>query len=315
VTGQSGHTILITTSSFGAGNNDLLIRLREAGQNVILNPHKRKLTEAEVSELVRVHRPVGMIAGVEPLTKQVLADAKGLKVISRCGGGTDSVDLAAARRLGITVTATPDAVTIPVAELTLGLILGVLRHIHTADASVRRGGWERPMGRLLFEKTVGIIGLGRIGSYLSRLLSPFGCRLVGFDPAIASHEICRLTDLDELLGLADIITLHIPFSEETRRIINGKRISMMKEGAVLVNAARGGLVDEQALEDALKSGHLSGAALDCFEQEPYLGKLKEFPQVLLTSHIGGYAVEARAMMEKQAVDNLLFELGRQGVIP
>ncbi len=192
MTGQSGHTILITTSSFGAGSDDLLTRLREAGQNVILNPHKRKLTEAEVRELVREHRPVGMIAGVEPLTKQVLADAKGLKVISRCGGGTDSVDLAAARQFGITVTATPDAVTIPVAELTLGLILGVLRHIHTADASVRRGGWERPMGTLLFEKTVGIVGLGRIGTYLSRLLSPFGCTLLGFDPALATHEICRI---------------------------------------------------------------------------------------------------------------------------
>lgn len=292
----------------------MLIRLREAGQSVILNPHKRKLSEAEVRDLVREHRPVGMIAGIEPLTERVLADAGGLKVISRCGAGTDSVDLAAAQRLGITVTATPDAVTVPVAELTMGLILGVLRHIHVADASVRRGGWERPMGTLLFEKTVGIVGLGRIGTYLSRLLSPFGCRLVGFDPALAMHEICRLVEMEELLELSDVVTLHLPYSEENHGIINRDRISRMKQGAVLINAARGGLVDEQALAEAIRSGWLSGAGLDCFEKEPYRGDLTELPQVLLTPHIGSYAAEARSMMERQAVDNLLLELGRQGVV-
>jgi D-3-phosphoglycerate dehydrogenase len=306
--------ILITTSSFGAGGDDLLVRLREAGLTVTLNPHGRKLSEAEVGRLLEEHRPVGMIAGIEPLTGRVLSDAPGLKVISRCGAGMDTVDLEAARRQGITVTATPDAVTIPVAELTMGLILGLLRHIHTADASIRRGEWERPMGTLLMGKTVGIVGLGRIGTYLSRLLVPFGCSLVGYDPALKGHEVCRLTTLDDLIEASDIVTLHLPYSEEVRHLVGRERISRMKQGAVLVNAARGGLVDEEALGEALREGRLSGAALDCFEQEPYRGGLAEFPQALLTSHIGSYAAEARAMMERQAVDNLLVELGRQGVL-
>ncbi len=311
---EARRTILITTSSFGAGTDDLLARLREGARTVVLNPHKRKLTEAEVTELVREHRPVGMIAGIEPLTEAALVAANGLKVISRCGAGTDSVDLAAARRLGIVVTATPDAVTIPVAELTVDLILGVLRNTHAADASIRRGDWERPMGRLLFEKTVGIVGLGRIGTYLSRLLSPFGCRLVGFDPALTSHEVCRLIGLQELIELSDVVTLHIPYSRENHWIMDRERIARMKQGAVLINAARGGLVDEKALGEAIRAGRLSGAGLDCFENEPYRGDLVELPQVLLTPHIGSYAAEARAMMETQAVDNLLLELDRQGVV-
>ncbi len=311
--GETKRTILITTSSFGAGGDHVLARLRQNARAVILNPHGRKLTEAEVKELITEHRPIGMIAGIEPLTRDVLAAADGLKVVSRCGAGTDTVDMEAARRLGIVVTVTPDAVTIPVAELTVALILGVLRRIHTVDASIRSGGWERPMGRLLFEKTVGIVGLGRIGTYVSRLLSPFGCRLVGFDPALATHEVCRLTGLVELIEHSDIVTLHIPYSEQNRRIIDRERIGRMKQGAVLINAARGGLVDEEALAEAIRAGRLSGAGLDCFDTEPYRGVLTDVPQVLLTPHIGSYAAEARSMMEAQAVDNLLGELDRQGV--
>jgi D-3-phosphoglycerate dehydrogenase len=310
---QAGRSILITTSSFGIGGDDLLSRLKKSAYSVVLNPHGRKLTEDEVTQLVLKHRPAGMIAGIEPLTAEVLKNADGLKVISRCGVGTDTVDLEAARRLGIVVTATPDAVTIPVAELTVGLILGVLRRIASVDASIRSGGWERPMGRLLFEKTVGVVGLGRIGTYVSRLLSAFGCLLVGYDPALKTHEVCRLAGLDEIIETSDVVTLHLPFSPENRRIIDRDRIGRMKEGAVLINAARGGLVDEAALADAVRSGRLSGAGLDCFDDEPYRGDLAALPQVVLTPHIGSYAAEARAMMEEQAVDNLLAELGRQGV--
>ncbi len=310
---QAGRSILITTSSFGIGGGDLIARLKKGAHSVVLNPHGRKLTEDEVTQLILKHRPVGMIAGIEPLTGEVLKNADGLKVISRCGVGTDTVDLEAARRLGIVVTATPDAVTIPVAELTVGLILAVLRRIASVDASIRSGGWERPMGRLLFEKTVGVVGLGRIGTHVSRLLSAFGCRLAGYDPALTSHGVCRLTGLDKLVETSDIVTLHLPFSPENRRIIDRDRIGRMKQGAVLINAARGGLVDEAALADAVRSGRLSGAGLDCFDDEPYRGELAELPQVVLTPHIGSYAAEARAMMEEQAVDNLLAELDRQGV--
>jgi D-3-phosphoglycerate dehydrogenase len=304
-------TVLITTSSFGdKGIGQITAR----GLTVVSNPRGRKLTAAEVSELIDVHRPVGMIAGVEPLTRSVLANADGLRVISRCGIGLDSVDLDAAKDFGIVVTNTPDAPTIPVAELALGMILALLRGIHISDAGIRRGAWERPMGSLLHGKTVGIVGCGRIGARLAQLLQPFGCQVLGCDPVATSAPWYELVGLERLLADADIVSLHLPYTEETHHFIGAHQLRAMKRGAVIVNAARGGLVDEAALCEALQSGHLAGAALDCFETEPYLGPLRDLPNVVLTGHIGSYAKEARALMEAQAVENLLRELPRAGSV-
>lgn len=307
-------TILITTSSFGKNNPDLLQTLRNQNLEYQLNPYARKLTESEVIELIEQHQPVGMIAGVEPLTRRVLEKAKNLKVISRAGIGMDSVDLQAARDFGIVVTNTPDAPTIPVAELTLGIVLSLLRRIHFSDASIRRGAWVRPMGNLLHGKTVGLIGCGRIGSYLGGLISSFGCIVLGCDPFIDKSDKFSLVGLGKVLSDADIISLHIPYSRENHHFINAERIQRMKKGGLVINVARGGLVDEEALYNALSSGHLGGAALDCFEQEPYVGKLRDLDNVLLTAHIGSYAQEGRVMMERQAVENLFRELKKGGCI-
>ena len=306
--------ILITTSSFGKQDSSLLQILSKNGLSYELNPYARKLTESEVSELIEQHQPIGMIAGVEPLTRRVLEKAKKLKVISRAGIGMDSVDLQAAKDLGIVVTNTPDAPTIPVAELTLGMMLSLLRRIYISDASIRRGEWVRPMGNLLHNKIVGLIGCGRIGSYLAGLLSSFGCIVLGYDPLIEKNNNCTLVNLEKILSDADIISLHIPYNQDNHHFINAERIKSMKKGALLVNVARGGLVDEGALYEALCSGHLGGAALDCFEQEPYTGKLKDLDNILLTAHIGSYAQEGRTMMEKQAVENLIQELRKAGCI-
>lgn len=306
--------ILITTSSFGKQDSGLLQILLENKLSYKLNPYSRKLTEAEVSELIELHQPVGMIAGVEVLNRQVLEKAKNLKVISRAGVGMDSVDLQAAKDLGIVVTNTPDAPTIPVAELTLSMILSLLRRIHISDASIRHGEWIRPMGNLLYEKTVGIIGCGRIGSYVAKLLSVFECSVLGCDPARPVGDCFTLVAMDEILSRSDIISLHLPYSIENHHFMNEERIRSMKQGAILINAARGGLVDEEALYDALVSKHLDGAAIDCFEEEPYNGKLKKLDNVLLTAHIGSYAKEGRSMMEKQAVENLILELKKIGCI-
>jgi len=307
-------SVLITTSSFGKNSPAHLRTLSENGINYQTNPYGRKLTESEVCELVEQYQPIGLIAGVEPLTSNVLEHAENLKVISRCGIGLDTVDLKAANEFGIIVTNTPDAPTIPVAELTLGMILGLLRQIHVADASIRRKEWQRPMGTLLHGKTVGIVGCGRIGSYLAKLLVPFGTKTLGCDPACSVGDCFDLTGLPELLAQSDIVTLHLPYSESTHHLINEEQIRAMKKGSFLVNASRGGLVDEHALYVALKSGHLAGAALDCYEQEPYVGPLRELENVLLTSHIGSYAKEGRMMMEQQAVENLLHEFKKIGVI-
>jgi len=306
--------VLVTTSSF---SEDRAASLRDAGLQVITNPFGRKLTEHEVKELIEDHQPVGIIAGVEPMTREVMGKAMNLKVISRCGTGMDSVDLEAAHDREIAVTNTPDAPTIPVAELTLGMILTLLRRIHISDMSIRKGLWERPMGGLVYGKVVGIIGCGRIGSYLAKLLSNFGCRILGCDTGCGNDGFVNYVNkasLEDLLQESDIVTLHLPYTEETHHLINETRINRMKQDAVLVNVARGGLVDEAALYKALKSGHLSGAALDCFEKEPYTGPLKDLDNVLVTAHIGSYAREGRILMEEQAVNNLLQSLKECGVI-
>ena len=302
--------ILVTTSSFADQNPDLLARLHARGLEVIINPFGRKLSEGEVTELLQKYRPVGMIAGVEPLTRNVLGGADGLRVISRVGIGLDSVDLAAARELGIAVTNTPDAPTVPVAELTLGLILSLLRCIPASDAGIRRGEWSRPMGQLLLGKTVGVVGCGRIGTRVAKFLSAFGCRLLGYDPMVQSSDLLELVSLDDLLSASDIVTLHLPYMEKTHHLLDASRLRAMKQGSLVVNASRGGLIDEEALLASLQDGHLAGAALDCFENEPYAGPLKELGNVILTGHIGSYAKEGRVIMEEQAVDNLLLELSK-----
>lgn len=302
--------ILITTSSFGKNDKSILDLLTTKGYSYELNPHGRKLTKDEAIELITKYQPIGMIAGVEPLNRDVLICAEKLKVISRCGIGLDNVDLATARSLGITVINTPDAPTIPVAELTIGMILSLLRKIHRSDYSIRNNEWVRPMGNLLFKKTVGIIGCGRIGSYVAKLLEPFTVNIIGFDPVTTDQCNIEFVNIEELLKKSDIITIHMPYSDNNKHFVNTDFLKQMKKGAVIINAARGGLVDENALYDVIKSGHLAGAALDCFEKEPYKGPLKEFDNVLLTGHIGSYALEGRIMMEKQAVENLFDKLDK-----
>lgn len=300
--------VLITTSSFGKIDQGPLKELQHNGLQIISNPLGRKLTELEVLELILEHKPIGIIAGVEPLTAKVLYKASNLKAIARAGIGMDSVDLEVAKKLSISVTNTPEAPTMAVAELTIGVILSLLRMLHISDASIRFSKWSRPMGHLLYKKTVGIIGCGRIGKKIADYLKIFECTVIASDQVNFNSEGISFMELDELLLSADIVTLHLPYSKQNHHIINNERISIMKKGAYLVNAARGGLVDENALLEALKSGHLAGAALDCFEKEPYDGPLKDLPNVLLTAHLGSYAKEARLMMETQAARNLIKQL-------
>jgi D-3-phosphoglycerate dehydrogenase len=236
-----------------------------------------------------------------------------LKAISRCGIGMDSVDLDAAQELAIIVTNTPEGPTIAVAELTLGLIFSVLRRIHIADNAIRKNEWVRPMGYLLSGKTIGLIGCGRIGSHLAGLLSSLNSTVIAYDILGKENACWQSVSLDVLLSQADIVSLHMPYNRDNHHFINHDRIMSMKKGAFLINAARGGLVDEKALFDALTSGQLAGAALDCFEQEPYQGNFTRLDNVLLTGHIGSYAREARVMMEQQSVDNLLKAMKEAGV--
>jgi len=305
--------VLITTSSFSLGNFAQAKSLHDAGISLEMNPHGRRLSEDEVAELVATD-VIAILAGLEPLTDRVLSNAKSLRVIARCGTGLDSVDLQAASRLGIDVFNTPDAPTQAVAELTIAHMLNSLRHISTTDSNMRSGKWTPTMGSLLATKTVGLIGVGRIGSAVAKLAQAFGTRVIGFDPVVSSHNSVELLSLDEVLNQADIVSLHVPINDQTHHIVNASAISRMKPGSIVVNVSRGGLIDESALHDALKSQHLSGAALDCFEDEPYSGPLLQLPGVHVTAHMGSYARETRDLMEVEASTNLVNGLRKRGLI-
>ncbi len=290
--------VLISTSSFNLANFAQLSDLEKAGVEVKLNPFAARLTEKQVIDLLGTDT-IGLIAGLEPLTKNVLQAAKSLKVIARVGTGLDSVDLVAAKELEIIVLNTPDAPTKAVAELTIAHILGLLRHLSQADRQIRNGIWKGLMGSLLETKTVGIVGFGRIGKRVATLLSAFGASVLISDAQVKSDDFQNV-GLDELCTRSDIVSLHLPYSEATHHIIDEKRINLMKKGSFIVNISRGGLVDEAMLLVALKSGHLAGAALDCFEQEPYEGELRNLENVQITAHMGSYARETRDLMEQEA---------------
>lgn len=306
--------LVISTSSFDLSTNPSVQRLIGAGMQIAQNVHGRKLTEDEAIALIGTET-VGMIAGIEPLTERVLGSAKSLKVISRCGTGIDNVDLDAARRYGITVLNTPEAPAQAVAELTMGLMLALLRQIHQTDRRLRDGEWPRTQGRLLAAQCVGIVGLGRVGRRVAQACQAFGAEILAHDSYVTEAPPgVKLIPLDELLAKADIVSLHLTYDTRTHHLINREALARMKPGAVLINTARGGLIDESALLDALTSGQLEGVALDVFEQEPYRGPLLTCENAVLTSHIGSLAREARHRMEIEAAENLLLGLCNAGIL-
>lgn len=306
--------IVISTSSFDIANNPPIQRLIEAGFEVVTNPYKRKLSEDEIISLLG-QDTIGLLAGIEPLTERVLTSTHQLKVISRCGTGLDSVDLAAAKRHNVAVFNTPEAPAQAVAELTLGLMLATLRQIGLIDRKLRDGEWPRTQGHLLAAQTVGIVGLGHIGRRVARLCQAFEATVVAHDPYLSqTQQGVSSMPLEQLLAESDIVTLHIPYSADTHHLLNKAAFSRMKSGAIIINAARGGLVDEAALYDALLAGHLKGAALDVFEQEPYQGPLLKCDNITLTSHIGSLAKESRHRMEIEAAENLLRGLSNIGLM-
>jgi D-3-phosphoglycerate dehydrogenase / 2-oxoglutarate reductase len=306
--------LVISTSSFDVKSNSSLNHLVNSGMHIVRNSYKRKLTEDEAIELLG-EDTIGMIAGIEPLTERVFSSAKNLKVVSRCGAGLDSVELAAAELHGISVFNTPEAPAQAVAELTMGLMLAALRRICQTDRLLRINEWPRMQGQLFAAQTVGIIGLGHIGKRVARLSQAFDARVIAHDPHIdpTSHGV-ESVSLEELFAEANVISLHVPYTTDTHHLLDAKSFARMKPGSIIINAARGGLIDETALDEALISGHLGMAALDVFEQEPYHGPLTKNDRMILTSHIGSLAKESRKCMELEAAENLLKGLINAGLI-
>jgi phosphoglycerate dehydrogenase-like enzyme len=257
---------------------------------------------------------VGLICGSEPITREVLEENASLRAISRNGIGYDAIDVDAATDLGVIVTFVPDAMTETVADLTLGLLIAVARHLCQLDALMKQGEWPRMIGSDIGGRTLGLVGTGRIGMATARRAKAFRMRLVGYDPypnPLFTEELGGdYVELDELLETADFISLHVPTSAATRGLIGARELARMKPTAFLINTARGALVDEAALLAALKEGRLAGAGLDVFSQEPPApgsagAELARLRNVVAVPHIASFTPATAARMGRAALANLL----------
>ena len=299
--------ILMAAYPFGTTGKKPLELLEQTGWELVFNPHRRRLKPHDVVDLLQDID--GVIAGTEPYNSETLCNADRLQVISRVGIGLDSVDLEYCRDNNIQVTYTPDAPSQAVAELTVANILNLLRHIHESDRSVRAGAWNRLMGWLVQETTIGVIGVGRIGSLVIGLLEPFHPTILANDTDPKVHGMpmpnTKWCPVEDVMRMADVITVHIPMCTENRHFINRYRIAQMKTGAFLINTSRGAIVDTEALTDALLQNHLGGAALDVYENEPYEGPLTKLENVVLTAHIAASAKQSRYLMELGAAENCI----------
>ncbi|HWQ03969.1 MAG TPA: hydroxyacid dehydrogenase [Longilinea sp.] len=256
-----------------------------------------------------------IVRGRTKVTPAVFAAGKNLKVVGRAGVGVDNIDLNAAKEAKVTVVNSPLATTVSVAELTLGLMLSVVRDIPRADASMKAGKWLKKEfeGGELYKKTLGVIGFGRIGVAVANRAKAFEMDVIGYDPLIPAEEIKKRggvpVTLDELLAKADVITMHIPLTAESHGMLNAEAFAKMKDGVRIVCAARGGVIDEEALVQALESGKVAAAGLDVFTAEPPgLTSLVSHPHVICTPHVGAQTVEAQGRAANDIATEVLAAL-------
>jgi D-3-phosphoglycerate dehydrogenase len=292
--------------------------LRQAGFEL---DERQGLSGEALKEAVRSADGLIVRSGTR-VTADLLDDPGRLRAIVRAGVGVDNIDVAAATRKGIVVMNTPGGNSVSTAEHTIALLLALCRHVPAADLSIRQGKWERNrfVGCQLAGKTLGVIGLGRVGREVARRAAGLDLKVIGFDPFLAPDRAAQLGieavgDLDQLLPRCDILTVHTPLTAETRDLINAARIARMKPGARVINCARGGIINETALAEALQSGHLAGAALDVFTQEPPPPDhpLLKSPSVVVTPHLGASTVEAQLSVAREAAQLLIDFLAR-GVV-
>jgi D-3-phosphoglycerate dehydrogenase len=296
---------LITTVPFGTQNNLPLKLLEDAGIEYLINPLDKKLTESELVNMISDFDII--IAGTEIISKKVMDMGINLKMISRVGIGLDGVDLISARDRDIIVSYTPDAPAPAVSELTIGMMLTLLRSVHVSNMQMHQGEWKRFFGRRLSECVVGIIGVGRIGRGVIEHLSGFNLKTILLNDIKSSDEYdgcdnIKWVDKETIYKEADIITLHIPLTVKTKGMVRSSHLKSMKHDAIIINTARGGIINEDDLYAVMQEGHLSAAAIDVFNQEPYDGKLIEIERCLLTAHMGSMSIDCRTEMEIKATE-------------
>ncbi|NEQ80006.1 MAG: phosphoglycerate dehydrogenase [Moorea sp. SIO2I5] len=284
---------VLVSDSIDQAGIDILSQVAEVDFNPNLSPEELLTIIPDYDAL--------MIRSGTRVTQEVIEAGKQLKIIGRAGVGVDNVDIPAATRHGIVVVNSPEGNTIAAAEHALAMMLALSRHISDANQSVKSNKWQRKLfiGTEVYKKTLGVVGLGKIGSHVATVARAMGMKLLGYDPFISVERAeqlgCRLVEMDLLLQESDYITLHIPKTPETAHLINDEAIAKMKPTARIINCARGGIIDEEALAKALKEGKIAGAALDVYESEP-LGEspLRELgKEMVLTPHLGASTTEAQ----------------------
>lgn len=284
--------VLVTPTSYGRDDSRLRSELEAAVGEVIYNPTSRPLSSTELVDLLPGCH--GYIAGLDYIDRAALHVADKLKVIARYGAGVDRVDIETAKQKGIIVTNTPGANTVSVAELAVGLMLSAARNIPHANNATKNGEWPRLSGTTLEGKVIGLVGFGAIGQQVARRLHGFDCTLAAYDPfpnqLAAQTNNVSLLPLDELLNRSDVVSLHLPAMPETRGLVDAQFLSKMKPGAILINTARGEIINEADLLAALTNSHLRGACLDTFADEPpgADNPLLKLPQVIATPHTGAH---------------------------
>jgi len=300
--------VLVTALSFSRYSQEPRKILEKAGFYLIWNKEGRPLQEEELIE--RIKGVDALIVGVDQITEKVIAAADKLRIICKHGVGVDNINLDAATGRGIMVINAPHSNYTSVADLTFGLLIAAARKIPYADMITKKGKWNRIVGREVWGKTIGIVGTGRIGLAVAQRARGFDMKILAYDkfPNIqAANEIgFNYVSLEKLLSLSEFVSLHLPLTKETRHLINEKTLSLMNPEAILINTARGELVDEKALYQALKEKRLTGAALDVYAEEPPLNsKLLTLSQVITTPHIGASTHEANYRMGCAVAESII----------
>lgn len=298
--------VAVTPRSFRQTQGEHLELLAHSGLEARFPEHDRPLSEAEMIEFVRGCD--ALIVGVDPVTEAVLA-AGPLRAVAKYGSGLDNIDVRAAERLGVGLASTPAANARSVAELALALLLGLARHVAYHDRAIRAGSWSRRTGLELAGRRLGIVGYGAVGREMAALSRALGMEVVVNDPDVDDPGL-ETASLDELLRSCDAVSLHVPLNDTTRGFIGAPELALMRPGAFLVNTARGGIVDEDALAEALAAGRLGGAAFDVFAEEPSGGSaLLELDDFVASPHAGAATVAAIERAGVAAVRAVLHGLG------
>jgi len=300
--------LFVSTHPFSSTSKLPMKLINDNGIELSVNEHGRKNTSQELAQDIQDAEV--LVAGTEKITEEVFKNAPNLKLISRVGIGLDGIDFELCKKYGVRVAYTPDAPTMAVAELCVAMILDLSRKVtYTNNNLKENSSWNRHMGTLLYGKTIGILGMGRIGKSLVHLLSSFNVKFKVYDiePDLAYGRLYNVDFVckEDVLKYSDVVSVNVPLKKDTKDYIALEELKIMQNHAILINTARGGIINEADLYMALRDGIIHSAAIDVFEIEPYNGNLKDLDNCLLTCHMGASTVDSRTDMEVQAIEEAI----------